>query len=74
MVEGKSMGQHYSRNTVSVSKWCNHCRRNTPHRVTDRRVNDCLECIARVEREHEQRAVDDFRKEFDAAKQKELFG
>lgn len=42
----------------------------TPHRVTDRRVNDCLECIADLERMHLQKKVDKFRKEFG---QRELF-
>ena len=49
------MSKHYTRQTVSVSKWCNKCKGNTQHRVTDRRVNDCLECIERLDVEHKER-------------------
>lgn len=41
------MGQHYTRNTVSADAWCAKCRKNTQHRVDDRRLGACLDCIAR---------------------------
>jgi hypothetical protein len=37
------MSQHYTRNTVSTSKYCNVCKRMTQHAVFDRRVAHCLE-------------------------------
>lgn len=37
------MAHHYTANTVSVSKWCNRCRRFTPHNVSSGRVGHCLE-------------------------------
>jgi hypothetical protein len=37
------MSQHYTRNTVSTSKYCNVCKRLTQHAVFDRRVAHCLE-------------------------------
>lgn len=37
------MSQHYTRSTVSVLAWCNTCRRNTLHRVDDRRLGPCME-------------------------------
>jgi ribosomal protein L44E len=37
------MSQHYTRNTKSVSVYCSTCRRNTIHRVDDRRLGPCTE-------------------------------
>ena len=39
------MTQHYPRNTVSASEWCAKCGKNTQHRIDDRRVGPCLECL-----------------------------
>jgi hypothetical protein len=41
------MAQHYTRNTMSVAAWCPTCRKETQHRVDDRRRGPCLECLAR---------------------------
>lgn len=57
------MTQHFTSNTVSVSAWCNKCRANTQHRVEGHRKGPCLRCIAKLEKDHQQRLVDDFRKE-----------
>lgn len=46
------MGEHYPRATVSVSAWCKRCQKPTHHRIDDRRKGPCLECIAKLEREH----------------------
>ena len=35
--------QHYTRNTVSTSKYCPTCKRVTQHAVHDRRIAHCLE-------------------------------
>ena len=35
--------QHYEKNVVSVSVFCPTCNRLTQHKVTNRRVSDCLE-------------------------------
>ncbi len=45
------MSEHYTRNTVSVAAWCNKCKKQTQHRVDDRRKGPCLDCIARLDRE-----------------------
>lgn len=37
------MTEHYTRNTESVTKWCNRCDRLTQHQVHDARVGRCLE-------------------------------
>lgn len=37
------MTEHYTRNTESVTRHCNHCNRQTQHTVSDGRVGRCLE-------------------------------
>lgn len=60
------MTEHFTRSTVSATFYCSKCGRTTQHRIDDRRKGPCLECIARLEREH-----DDAKPE--AEKQQELF-
>lgn len=43
------MAKHYTRNTISAAAWCNKCQRETQHKVSDRRMQHCLECEARNE-------------------------
>jgi hypothetical protein len=43
------MPQHYTRATTEVSVYCNRCRKETMHRVDDRKRGPCLECLARLE-------------------------
>lgn len=50
--EELDMGKHYTRATQSVSKYCKKCKTHTQHRVTDRRVNDCIPCMEKQEEEH----------------------
>lgn len=38
------MVQHYTLGTVEVSAWCNECRKDTPHRVAERRLQYCIPC------------------------------
>ena len=42
------MTEHYTRNTESITKWCNHCNRPTDHIVSDGRVGRCMEHEART--------------------------
>lgn len=42
------MGEHYTRNTESVTAWCNKCQRVTEHRVDGVRKGPCLEHHAPV--------------------------
>jgi hypothetical protein len=37
------MAEHYTRNTESVTRWCNTCQRDTQHSVSSGRVGRCLE-------------------------------
>ena len=37
------MTEHYQRNVLEVTAWCNTCKRFTQHRVDDRRKGPCLE-------------------------------
>jgi hypothetical protein len=41
------MTQHYTRNTVSASAWCNKCGKQTQHTVSDRRLGYCIPCYER---------------------------
>lgn len=47
------MAEHYTRSTVSASGWCAKCQKYTMHRVDDLRKGPCLECIARLEAQHD---------------------
>jgi hypothetical protein len=46
------MSEHYTRNTVSAAHWCGKCQKRTQHRIDDRRIGPCLECIAKLEAQH----------------------
>lgn len=50
------MAQHFTRNTVAAQAWCPKCAKQTMHRVDDRRIGPCQECMAKLERQHEQSA------------------
>jgi hypothetical protein len=43
------MTQHYTKNTVEASSWCNPCGKDTPHAVFGGRVGSCLSCMKRLE-------------------------
>jgi hypothetical protein len=51
------MGHHFTRNTITATAYCKKCRKNTNHRVTDRRLDACLECIAKLEAHHAARTT-----------------
>jgi len=36
--------QHYPRDTIEVSGYCNKCGKMTPHTVSDRRLGYCIPC------------------------------
>jgi ribosomal protein L44E len=40
------MSEHYTRNTESVTLWCNFCQRNTQHAVSGGRAGRCTEHAA----------------------------
>ena len=42
------MTQHYTRDTVSAAAWCRKCKKETQHRVDDRRRGPCLECLEKL--------------------------
>lgn len=37
------MSEHYTRNTLECTAWCNRCNRFTQHRVDHGRKGPCLE-------------------------------
>lgn len=51
------MTQHFTRNTISSSFYCPTCRKPTQHRIDDKRKGPCLDCIDRLEREHDERVL-----------------
>jgi hypothetical protein len=40
------MPEHYTKNTLECTAWCNKCQRNTQHRVDGGRRGPCLEHAA----------------------------
>lgn len=46
------MGEHFTRNTVSVAAYCKKCGRQTQHRVDDRIKGPCMECMSKLEKAH----------------------
>lgn len=39
------MTQHYQRNVVEASAWCQRCRKNTMHRIHGVKLGPCLVCL-----------------------------
>jgi ribosomal protein L44E len=53
------MPEHFSANTVSAAFYCPKCQKRTQHRIDDHRKGPCLECMARLEREHAKQFLQD---------------
>ena len=49
------MTQHFTKNTVSASFWCPKCKKFTQWSISHGRKGSCLECIERLNREHDAR-------------------
>ena len=43
------MPEHYTRNTVAASFWCNKCGKETMHRIDGTRRGPCLDCMKKLE-------------------------
>lgn len=41
------MPEHFNKQTVEATVWCNPCGKPTPHRIDDGRRGPCLVCMAR---------------------------
>lgn len=41
--------EHYTKNTVEASIWCNKCGKHTMHRVDSGRRGPCKVCMANLE-------------------------
>jgi hypothetical protein len=37
--------QHFTRNTVSATSWCNKCGKPTMHRIDGVKLGPCLDCL-----------------------------
>ena len=51
--ETEEMPEHYTKNTLECTAWCNRCGKFTQHRVDGGRRGPCLDCIAQREVESE---------------------
>jgi hypothetical protein len=51
------MPEHYTKNTVSCTVWCNRCNKATEHRVDNGRRGPCMQCLKRLEAESASRKV-----------------
>jgi hypothetical protein len=49
------MAKHHTRNTVSFQKYCGKCGHVTDHRVDGTREGPCLECIAKLQKRHDEK-------------------
>ena len=50
------MSEHFPKNVVSVSTWCNTCRRKTQHRTDHHKIGSCTEHAPSVESEKQRKA------------------
>ena len=50
------MTEHFTRSTVSSAFYCPKCGKQTQHRIDDRRKGPCLECIAKLQAQHDAKA------------------
>lgn len=49
--------EHYTKNTLEVTAYCNPCGKMTQHRVDDGRRGPCLECIKKREADNEVKRI-----------------
>jgi hypothetical protein len=62
---------HYTRDTESDTKWCNHCSRHTQHVVSNGRIGRCMEHQVSGE---SKKQIEARKKRADEAKNPKLFG
>lgn len=68
------MTEHYTANTESVTKWCNHCARSTRHAVSAGRVGRCMEHEAPARTKQQESRARELADRAEAEKQGDLFG
>lgn len=70
--------QHYQRNVIAITKWCETCGKMTSHRVSDRRVGSCLtphaEGLSKKQEAQLRREIKQFQLDKVNSKQPDLFG
>jgi hypothetical protein len=67
------MTQHYTRLTVSAAHYCSKCRKQTQHRIDRGRKGPCLECIARLDLQHDAIDFEELRRKLSPPPQISLF-
>lgn len=48
------MPEHYTGNTVSASRFCTKCQKSTQHRIDSHRIGPCLNCLDRLNQQHQE--------------------
>jgi hypothetical protein len=51
------MTEHFTKNTVSAAFYCRKCGKVTQHRIDDGRKGPCLDCIAKLDAQHKDKAA-----------------
>ena len=47
------MPEHYTKNTLECTAWCNKCEKMTQHRVDTGRRGPCIPCMAKREADNQ---------------------
>ncbi|HZW05358.1 MAG TPA: hypothetical protein VFF58_00490 [Candidatus Nitrosotalea sp.] len=56
------MTQHFTKLTVSAAFYCGKCGKSTQHRIDQGRKGPCLNCIAKLEAQHNVIDIDELRR------------
>ena len=67
------MPEHYTKNTLECTAYCNKCGKMTQHRVDGGRRGPCLACIARREEETKARQKKEAEQKEQEARSPRLF-
>lgn len=52
------MPEHFNKQTVEATVWCNPCGKPTPHSIFDGLRGACLVCLAKLPATHEEPETD----------------
>ena len=47
--------EHFTKNTVETSQWCNRCGKRTMHQVLLGKLGGCIDCLKKQEHEAQDR-------------------
>lgn len=58
-VQGREMPEHYTKNCIADTAWCNKCKRRTLHAVDNKRLGHCLEHKAQEFTKAQQKRIEE---------------